>query len=247
MDPSNATTSHPLRLVSAAIVLGISFIIGAGGIAGVLYKTRLQRDMLSVTGSARAPVVSDAVKWVSGYSRTVESDGIREGYALMRADEQEVQAFLKERGIPDEAIVVSPVIMEEQYQYDPNAPRRYVLRQTVEVRSGDVEGVTAIAKNVRPLIEKGVLFASAYLEYTYTKLPEARISLLADAMADARARASAIAESGGRTIGSVVSAESGVVQVLQVNSTEVSDYGSYDTSTIEKEVMVTVRPTFVLE
>ena len=42
-------------------------------------------------------------------------------------------------------------------------------------------------------------------------------------------------------------AASGVVQVLPKGSLEISDYGSYDTSSIEKEVMVTVRATFTIE
>jgi hypothetical protein len=39
----------------------------------------------------------------------------------------------------------------------------------------------------------------------------------------------------------------GVVQVMPVGAIEISDYGSYDTSGIEKEVMTTVKATFSLE
>jgi hypothetical protein len=39
----------------------------------------------------------------------------------------------------------------------------------------------------------------------------------------------------------------GVVQVMQVDSVDVSDYGSYDTSTINKDVMVTVKTVFGLK
>ena len=53
-----------------------------------------------------------------------------------------------------------------------------------------------------------------------------------------------IASSTGQTVGKLKSASSGVVQVMQPNSTDVSDYGSYDTSTIEKEVSVTARAVF---
>jgi len=38
----------------------------------------------------------------------------------------------------------------------------------------------------------------------------------------------------------------GVVQVMPVNSVEISDYGTYDTGSIEKEVMVTVKALFIL-
>ena len=39
----------------------------------------------------------------------------------------------------------------------------------------------------------------------------------------------------------------GVVQVLAKNSIEISDYGSYDLSSIEKDVFVTVNVTFELK
>jgi len=37
------------------------------------------------------------------------------------------------------------------------------------------------------------------------------------------------------------------VQVMPVNSVDISDYGNYDTSTIDKDVMVTVKTIFRLE
>jgi hypothetical protein len=77
--------------------------------------------------------------------------------------------------------------------------------------------------------------------------PEARVSLLPDALADAKARATKIAESSGARIGKLRSASQGVVQVIQANSTDVSDYGYYDTSTKEKEIMVTVKASFTVK
>ena len=47
-------------------------------------------------------------------------------------------------------------------------------------------------------------------------------------------------------IGTLRSASSGVVQVLPQGGIEISDYGSYDTQSMNKEVMVTVRATFEL-
>jgi len=74
-----------------------------------------------------------------------------------------------------------------------------------------------------------------------------RVSLLSDAIKDAQARAAKMAEATGRKVGDLKSAASGVVQVLSSNSLEVSDYGTYDTSKINKNVMVTVRAAFGLK
>ena len=56
-----------------------------------------------------------------------------------------------------------------------------------------------------------------------------------------------IATAGGNSVGAIKSASSGVVQVLAPNSVEVSDYGQYDTSKIDKEIMVTVKATFEIK
>jgi len=97
------------------------------------------------------------------------------------------------------------------------------------------------------LINKGVLFTTSSLEFYYSQLPQARIELLASAVQDAKARAEQLAQAGGKKIGILKSASSGVVQVMAPNSVEVSDYGMYDTSKIEKEIMVTVKTSFEIK
>jgi hypothetical protein len=78
-------------------------------------------------------------------------------------------------------------------------------------------------------------------------LPELRVSLLGEALKDARARATEIAKSANTKVGALKSAASGVVQVSAPNSIDVSDYGNYDTSSMDKDVMVTVRATFLVQ
>ena len=111
-----------------------------------------------------------------------------------------------------------------------------------------VQGLYAeISKNIQPLIEKGVIFSTQSLEFTYTKLPEERVAMLGDAIKDAKARAASLAQSSGKLVGQLKSASSGVVQVTSANSTDVSDYGFYDTSKIEKNIMMTVKASFTLK
>ena len=56
-----------------------------------------------------------------------------------------------------------------------------------------------------------------------------------------------ISSSSNKTVDTVKSVTMGVVQVMPVGAVEVSDYGSYDTSGIEKEVMITVKTIFSLK
>ena len=84
-------------------------------------------------------------------------------------------------------------------------------------------------------------------EYYVSTLPQLRVSLVGQAVKDAKARAVEMANSGDSSVGALKSAASGVVQVLAPNSTSVEDYGSYDTSTIQKQVMVTARAVFYVK
>jgi hypothetical protein len=56
-----------------------------------------------------------------------------------------------------------------------------------------------------------------------------------------------IVESTGRGLGDLRSVSVGVFQVTAPNSTEVSDYGVYDTATVQKDVTAVVNVAFALE
>ena len=122
----------------------------------------------------------------------------------------------------------------------------YRLMQNVEVNSSDVQQITAVAHNASALINQGVVFASRNLEYYYSKLPELRVQLFAQATRDAQARAEQIAASSGARVGHLISASTGVIQITAPNSTQISDQGTYDTTTIEKKVTGVVRAQFTL-
>ena len=121
------------------------------------------------------------------------------------------------------------------------------MNQSFTIQSDDVEQITAISKQIPELASQGVIVSIQALEYYYSKLPDLRVSLLTDAIKDAKARAEKIAEGTGRNVGAVQAASSGVVQVLSPNSVDISDYGNYDTTSIEKEIMVTVKASFRLK
>lgn len=226
------------------LVLGLSIIISAGIGSLTFYKLR-SMDYISTTGSAKKAVISDKVKWSSSITRSVRQSTIKDGYIKMDSDIKEVKSFMTSNGIANESIDVSPVIMNEVYEQNPGTDKKYNLIQNITVQSADVQKISDLSKNTSPLIvDKGVLFSTTILEYYYSKLPETRVELLVNAVKDAKARAEQLASAGGKKIGVLKSASSGVVQVMAPNSVEVSDYGTYDTSSINKEIMVTVKASF---
>lgn len=235
------------KLIITGVILGISLIIGTLIVSQTFYAVKKLSNTLSVTGSAKQQITSDTVKWRSSFTRTVLQADIKSGYLQMKKDEDAVLNFLTKNGIDHGNITIAAVYMNENYKSDSNAPTEYTLQQSVEVDSTDVQKITDLSKNIQPLIDQGVIFSTQSVEYYYTKLPEMRVSLLSEAIKDAKARAEKIAESSGKKVGAIQSASMGIVQVMPVNSVDISDYGNYDTSSIDKEVMVTVKTAFGLE
>ncbi|MGQ9855313.1 MAG: SIMPL domain-containing protein [Fervidobacterium sp.] len=229
-----------------AIILGVSFIVGMVVFGYFFYLSKLPQKTLTVTGSAREMVVSDIAKWSSNFSVKVSESKLNEGFKNMKIFERRVLEIFKESDIKDDEINLSAISVSELYT-DPErvTERQYVLAQYITVQTNDVEGIAQKAKEItQKILDSGLVFQSNPVEYYYSKLPEKRIQLLSEAVRDARRRAEEIAKSSNLRVGKVISARSGVVQVLAPNSVEVSDYGTYDTSTLEKEVMVTVNVVF---
>ena len=235
------------KLIYFGVIVGICFIIGILVFSFAFYKVRTADNSMWVTGSFKQKVNSDLAKFSAGFSRNVPMEDLKSGYSQMKSDEEIVKKYFTDAGFNEKDILISPVYMDAPFMYDQNAAKEYILRQSVEIQSKEIQKITDLSKNIQNLINQGVIFSVNSLQYFVTNLPELRINLLADAVKDAKARAQKIAEGTGKKIGTIKTANMGVVQVLPVNSTDVSDYGTYDTSTIEKEVMITVTVLFTLE
>ena len=237
-------------LITAALVIGLAFMGSAAVVAGTIYKIKGLDDTLAVTGSAKTEVKSDLVKWRMTFSRTVFVNNLKGGYSDMSRDLSVVKEFFKKNGIEESSLTISPVFVDKNYSYtkESGAPQEYNLQQTVELQSKDIAKIKSLANDTKYIIDNGVIFSPQAPEYYFTGLADIRISLLGEAVKDAKSRAVKIAESGDRKIGSLRSTSVGVTQMTAVNSvSDISDYGAYDTSTEDKEVMITVRTVFSLK
>ncbi len=233
------------KLLFFGAILGASLIIASFIISGTIINIK-ESNIVSVSGSAKEQVTSDLARWTGNFSRSVFEEQLKEGYAQMKEDEKKVNDFLISQGFLGK-FEISPIFMNEVYKYDASSSKEYNLTQNIEIKSDDVEKIKELAKNSEKLAEQGIIFSANSVEYYYSKLPENRISLLPEAIKDAKMRADAIAKSSGKKTGKIKSVSMGVVQVMPVGAIEVSDYGLYDTSGIEKEIMVTVKASFDLK
>lgn len=240
----------------SAVILGVSIVIGTGIVAYDIYKVKALSNVIEVTGSAQKEITSDIVKWRSNFSRTVGSSDLKTGYVQIKNDLERVTKFLRDNGVKDEEITIQPVTMNQIYnsgngsyygkfEYGGSGTLQgYALMQSVMVESSEVEKITKVAQDSSSLINEGVVFSSNGLEYYYTKLSDLKVEMLGEATKNAAERAKRIVESAGGMIGGLRSADMGVLQITPMNSPDVSDYGYYDTSSIQKQITAIVHASF---
>lgn len=238
---------YSVPMVAAATILVVGAIVVTGIGSYTAYGIKLAQDSVEVTGSAKESVVADTARLVLNLETKTGTADQQAGYTRLESATEKIVAYLVAQGFAEyetPAMTSSPNYTYPQYS-EP-IQTGYSVNRQIMVRSSDIEKISTLANNIEPFTGSGYNVTTQMLELTYSKLDEMRVKLLSEAIKDAKARADAIAKDSGRSVGALRNASSGVVQVLPQGGVDISDYGTYDTQSKNKEVMVTVRATFGL-
>ena len=160
--------------------------------------------------------------------------------------------FGASKGVNEKEVVISSVTTSTVYKKnekgnDTNEIQYYSLSQAVEIKSNDVDKITMVSREATELIDQGIELESQAPEYFYTELDKLKIEMLAKASENAKQRAENMVRAAGNRIGLMRSARMGVFQITPATSTEVSDYGTNDTTSLDKKVMAVVTVSFAIE
>ena len=232
-----------LAFLALGLALAIGLIVSAALVSRSLERIKLAGDKITVKGYAEEQVVSDAGTWRG--TVTVRAADLQAGYRLLEADTARVLQLLESAAGSDAAVVVSPVAARPQYETSATGVQTgrisgYELDRTFELNSKDVALIGRVAAAASALISDGVSINSWPPQYFYGDLNAVKVRLIGAATRDAQLRAEQFASGSGVTVGALRSASQGVFQITRPNSTETADYGSYDTSTVEKVVKAVV-------
>jgi hypothetical protein len=226
-----------------AILLGASLIIAALVFGIFFYNARSSDDTIYVVGMATKRFDSDIVKWRITIGRNTGLNDVSRGYLLIQNDLQFLKKLLMEKGLQEKELTIQPINTFSNYSREGQISG-YNLQQGVFVITSNIAAVEDIALNPAALTDQGIILQNSNLEYFYSKLSDIKMELLADATKDAQKRASEIAKNSNVKLGNVTSLRVGVFQITEPFSTEVSDYGMYNTQTKQKDITVTVRASF---
>ena len=230
-------------LVFAMAVLGL----GLTSASGVLVKgIRNANDTITVTGASTERITSDYVDWSVEVTQSGPTQ--QASYQGLQPAVEKTVAFLKAQGIQSDEMELDSVKSEKEIVRDPRTGELrstiWTTKQAILIGSWDVDRIYKITGQIGELIGQGVQLTINEPAYTYTKLAEKRVDMLAKATRDARNRARAIARQAGSGIGAITNADTGTFQITVPNSTETSGFGSYDTRTIDKDITAVMAVTF---
>jgi len=231
-----------------AIIFGLSIVIAAYLIGNAFMNRNKADGTISVTGLGKADFTSDLIVWEGSYAK--ENMSLQQAYNDLEKDKKIITEYLLSKGITSEELVFNAVNSRDNTRAKYTTDGKYigeeflgyVLTQSLQIESNDVEKVEKISREITELLNKGIQFYSQAPRYYYTKLADLKIEMISKATADAKTRAEQIAVNSGGKLGKLISAKMGIFQITGQNSDE--DYswgGTYNTESKEKTASITMK------
>jgi hypothetical protein len=207
-----------IAVAGLLIAAGIAF--GALEFSRAYVHARTVDRTVTVKGLSERNVMADTAIWPLRFTAT--DDDLAKALAKLAADERVVRDFLTDGGIETAAISVQQfsVIdqLAQQYQSGP-IRSRYIVSETLLVRSGAIDKVAALAQEVGQLVSAGVILSieggyTSGPNYLFTELNAIKPAMLAEALSNAREGAAEFARDAGAKVGGIRRASQGVFQIL---------------------------------
>ncbi len=232
-------------MIYPGAMLAVAVIIGAWLLNSAIIGFKKYDNTIKVTGYAEASIKADLAVWnvkVQGKGATM-----KEGYDKLQADFPKVVEKLESMGFEKRSMTISAITTTPIYKYSEtgNTLTGYVLDRAVRIEHRDVNKVADAAIRITELFSQNVDLVPEPPEYLVSNIDKWKMNMLAEAMSNAKKRAAELAKNSGSEVGNLKTANQGVFQITQPNSTEVADWGMYDVTTIDKTIksVVTVEYT----
>lgn len=232
---SNGRFSLALVIAGALVAVGVA---AAGYLLGrQIYDSRIGDRFVTVKGLAEREVTADLSLWPLKVSAT--GDDLVSVQAKIDADIGQITAFLTSRGFAPEEVQPQRIevtdLLAQTYRQEGAGESRYIISQTVMVRTGNVTLVEQIAREVGELVKRGVVLSDGSgPTYLFTGLNEVKPPMIADAMANARAGAEQFATDSASRVGGIRRANQGVFVILPRDEAE----GVWEPTQLHKKVRV---------
>jgi uncharacterized protein len=205
----------------AAIILAVGLAASGLFIGHGFASGRATDRYVEVKGLAEREVTADLALWPLRYVST--GDDLGAAQAQITRSTRQVFAFLSRHGIDTASVQLQALEVSDAFANRFPGERggpRYVIQQTVMVRSGSPSVVMAASQRVSELVGGGVVLSSSG-EYgiggptfIFTKLNQLKPSMVKEATANARVAAEQFAADSRSDLAGIRQANQGVFVIL---------------------------------
>jgi hypothetical protein len=241
---------RPDNLFPALLLAG--GLAAAGWFSGQGFlQARTADRAVTVKGIAEHDAQADIAIWPLRI--TAASDDLGKAQAQLGRSISEIGAFLKRQGLdPTSTTLQAFSVSDAQTNQFGNGARpgsRFVINQTLVVRSAEPAKVRAASERVGELVSAGVVLSSggeygaSGPTYVFTGLNKLKPEMIAAATARAREAAAQFARDSGSELGGIRRANQGVFEILPRDPAP----GMTEGSQIDKTVRVVSTVEYSLE
>jgi hypothetical protein len=223
-------------------ILALGMVIAGLLVGGGFARGRVADRYVTVKGISEREVQADLAIWPL---RLVSaSDDLATANAQLQESLRKIREFLRAQGIdPTQSTLQDFSVMDaqtNQYSGGVTAGARFVIRQTVVVRSTQPQLISAASQRVSDLVSAGVVLSSGG-EYgnggptfVFTGLNKLKPAMIGEATARARESAEQFARDSKSGIGGIRRASQGIFEILPRDQAD----GITEASQIVKTVRV---------
>jgi uncharacterized protein len=210
---------EPIETAALVLALGLA---AAGWLGGAgLARSRMADRYVTVKGISERDAQADLALWPL---RIVVSDNeLPRAYARLSSQLALVRGFLARQGIDTALTELQSFSVTDAFtnQYrNSDVVTRYVINQTLMVRSSEPAKVLAASQKVGELVQAGVVFSSGEQygqggpTFVFSGLNELKPQMIAEATARAREAADQFASDSKSHLGGIRRANQGVFEIL---------------------------------
>ncbi len=212
------------------------------------YKSKIDNRTVSVKGLAEMNVKADLAIWNIKFKTT--GNDLKAVQKTLEHHLSLIRNFLKENGFQDSEIMIGRIntndLMANPYRDAGASTSRYILSQTVTVRTQNVDQTEQAIRSIGSLVAQGVVFDNqeygSPVSYLFTGLNGVKPKMLEEATQNARKAAEEFAKSSESRVGKIKQANQGVFSILPREQIP----GAMETDQINKTVRVVSTITYFL-
>jgi hypothetical protein len=222
----------------ASILIALGLMVGGFAVRSGIRGFRSADRFVTVKGIAEKEVKANLALWPLRITAT--SNSLQEAQARIAKDAATVRKFFESGGLPPAAIQVQGVEATDllTQTYRQGVPTsRFIVGQTLMVRTEDVDRIAGLAERVGEIVAAGVVMSAEGAPqgpfYLFTKLNDIKPGMIAEATKNARAAAQQFAADSDSSLGPIRQASQGLFQILPRDAAP----GQSE----EKQILKTVR------